>query len=159
MQLQEAKVARPVALLFVGMDIDHNLIVTEDELNKGIDAEFARADQDKSGVITGFEMMDWGKAVLGDSEALPDLREMDTDMNYTVTPPEFATALRHAFQRMDVNGDGALTRAEMLFEIPNMRMGAPGGEVGGGRRRGSGEGRRRGGGGAPGGDGGGSPPF
>lgn len=159
-QLQESKITRPVALLFTGMDTNRDLVVSTDELNHGIDQEFARADVDKSGVITGFEMADWCKAVMGDAAAMPDLREMDTDMNYTVTPHEFATALKHQFERMDKNGDGLLTREEMLIDAPHMRMG---GEVAGpGGQKPSGGGRGRGGGGGgrgPGGGGGGSPPF
>ena len=70
-QLQESKITRPVALLFTGMDTNRDLVVSTDELNHGIDQEFARADVDKSGVITGFEMADWCKAVMGDAAAMP----------------------------------------------------------------------------------------
>lgn len=157
-RLQEAKVARPVAILFTSMDANRDLIVTREELDAGIEAEFARADADRSGVITGFEMMDWGKSVLGDAEAQPDLRAMDSDLNYTVTAAEFATALRHEFERLDVNGDKVLTRAELLMAAP-MRMqggGGGGGAPSGGGQRG-GRGGRGGGGGPPSGGGGGSP--
>ncbi len=165
-RLQEAKVARPVAILFTSMDANGDLLVTRDELETGIETEFARADVDRSGVITGFEMMDWGKSVLGDAEALPDMRAMDSDLNYTVTKLEFATALRHEFERLDVNGDKVLTRAELLMAAP-MRMQGGGGEGGGapssGGRRGGGSGGRGGGrgggGGPPGGGGGGGSPF
>lgn len=155
-QLQEAKITRPVALLLTGLDANRDLIVSTDELLKGIDEEFARADVDRSGVITGFEMADWCKAVMGDPAALPDLREMDTDMNYTVTPHEFAMALKHQFERMDKNGDGLLTRAEMLMDAPHFRMGGDGGAPSGGQRP-KGGGGGRGPGGRP-GDGG-APPF
>lgn len=163
-RLQEAKVARPAAILFTSMDANRDLLLTRDELEAGIEVEFARADVDRSGVITGFEMMDWGKAVLGDAEALPDMRAMDTDLNYTVTAIEFATALRHEFERLDVNGDKVLTRAELLMDVPGRMQGSGGGgggaQSGGGQRGGrSGGGGGRGGGGGPpgGGDGGGSP--
>ncbi|MFT3724081.1 MAG: hypothetical protein QM773_10875 [Hyphomonadaceae bacterium] len=159
-QLQEAKIARPVALLFTGMDTNRDLYVSSDELAKGIEEEFARADADRSGTLTGFEMADWCKAVMGDAASIPDLREMDTDMNYTVTPQEFATALKHQFERMDKNGDGLLTREEMLMDAPHFRMGGEGGASGGGGQRPKGGGGGRGGGGrGPGGGGGGSPPF
>lgn len=161
-QMQEAKITRPVALLFTGMDANHDLVVSTDELLKGIDEEFARADVDRSGVVTGFEMADWCKTALGDAEALPDLREMDTDINYTVTPHEFTTALKHQFERMDKNGDGLLTRAEMLMDAPHFRMGGESGAPSGGQRpKGGGGGRGPGGGGRGGGGpgGGGAPPF
>jgi Ca2+-binding EF-hand superfamily protein len=151
--LQEAKITRPVALLFTGMDANRDLLATSDELNVAIDVEFARADADHSGVITGFEMVDWCTAVLGDGQALPDLRAMDPDLSYTVTPHEFTVALRHEFERLDKNGDSVLTRAEMLMDAPRMQMGPGGGQgaPGGGQKRG-------GGGRGPGG-GGGTPPF
>lgn len=160
-QLQEAKITRPVALLFTSMDANHDLYVSIDELAKGTEVEFARADADKSGVITGFEMADWCKAVMGDAAALPDLREMDTDMNYTVTLHEFTVALKQQFERMDRNGDGLLTREEMLMDAPHFRMGGEGGAPGGGgqRPKGGGGGRGGGGRGPGGGSGGGSPPF
>ena len=156
--LQEPKIARPVALLFTGMDANRDLLVTRDELDAAIDAEFARADVDGSGVITGFEMIDWSKLVLGDGEALPDLRSMDTDMNYTVTPFEFATGLRHEFDRLDKNSDKVLTRAELLMDAPTRMQGGGGGASGGGQQP-RGGGRGGGGGRGPGGGGGGSPPF
>lgn len=150
--LQESKVARPVALLFTGMDANHDFIVTLDELDAAINGEFARSDVDGSGVVTGFEMLDWDKTALGDGEALPDLRAMDTDMNYTVTPQEFAVGLRHEFERLDKDGDKMLTRAELLIETPARMHGgaAPkdgqqrprSGERGGGRGPGGGGGRQ-----------------
>lgn len=159
-RLQEAKVARPVAILFTSMDANRDLLVTRDELDAGVEAEFARADVDRSGVITGFEMMDWGKAALGDAEALPDMRAMDSDLNYTVTGLEFATALRHEFDRLDVNGDKVLTRAELLMDAPARMQGGGGGggaPSGGGQRGGRSGGGGRGGPPGGGGGGGGSP--
>lgn len=152
--LQESKVARPVALLFTGMDANHDFVVTLDELDAAVDAEFARADVDGSGVVTGFEMVDWGKTVLGDGEALPDLRAMDTDMNYTVTPREFAVGLRHEFERLDKDGDKMLTRAELLIETPTRMHGGAAPESSQQRPNSGGRGGGRGGGG-----GGGDRPF
>ena len=155
--LQESKITRPVAVLFTGLDTNDDLIVSKDELDSAIPREFFRADIDQSGVLTGFEVADWCALVLGDKEAQPDLRAMDNDMNYTVTPQEFAVALRHEFERMDRNQDGGLSRAEMLTDAPRLQMGAPGGQPGGGPRQGGG--RRPGGGGRGPGGGGGQPPF
>lgn len=156
-RLQEPKIARPVAILFTGLDANRDMMVTADELNAGIEAEFARADTDRSGVITGFEMVDWGRTVLGDAEALPDLRAMDVDLNYTVTPQEFSTALRREFEKLDRNADGVLTRAELLMDAP-MRMQSGGGNGGGSAPSGAPRGGRGGGGrGGPPGGGGGAP--
>lgn len=153
--LQESKIARPIAILFTGVDENQDLVLSRQELDAAIDREFARADADQSGVITGFEMVDWCLKMMGDKEAQPDLRTMDNDMSYTVTPHEFAVALRHEFDRMDKGQDGALTRSEMLMDAPRMQMGNPGGQ-GGGAPQGQGGGRGRGPGGGgrgPSGDG------
>lgn len=159
--LQEAKIARSIAILFTGLDANQDLVFDRSELEAAIPREFERADVDHSGVITGFEMTDWCILMLGDKEAQPDLRTMDSDVNYIITPHEFTTALRHEFDRMDKDQDGRITRAEMLMDAPQRMMGgggpqhaSPGGGQGGGRGRGGGRG-------GPGGgqSGGGQPPF
>ena len=85
---------------------------------------------------------------------VPDMRAADTDMNYTITPQEFAIALRHEFTRMDKDQDGRITRAELLMDAPRSMMGREGGQ-GGGQGQGGGRGRPSGGGGR--GPGGGGP--
>lgn len=154
--LQEAKIARPIALLFVGMDSNRDLVLDREELEAAIPHEFAGADTDQSGVLTGFELVDRCTRMMGDKEAQPDLRAMDTDMNYTVTLHEFTVALRHEFERMDRNQDGVLTRAEMLMDAPRQQMGGPSqGGQGAPQGQGGGRGRPPGGGGPGGGPGGG----
>ena len=128
--LQEATIARPIAILFTGMKANRDLVLSKDELEVAIPIEFARANVDKSGVITGFDMADWGRLLLGDKEAQPDLRAADTDMIYTVTPQEFTIAMRHEFNRMDEDQDGRLTRAELLMGAPQRIMGREAGGQG-----------------------------
>ncbi|HVY90045.1 MAG TPA: hypothetical protein VG942_14340 [Hyphomonadaceae bacterium] len=158
---QDGYVARPIALLFIDMDANHDRVLTSDELAKGIAAEFDHADADHNGVISGFEMADWDKAVLGNSEALPNRAEMDVDLSSTISRNEFENALRKEFVAMDKDNDGKLTRAELLIEVPGRAEG-PSGEVrngdGGGQPQGGG-GRGRGGGRRGGGGGGGQGPF
>lgn len=146
--------ARPVALLFVSMDTDHDLFVTRAELDAGIKAEWAHADADKTGEVSGFELIDWSKAVLGNAEAEPSRVTFDTDFSGMITQREFEDGLARAFLAMDKNGDNRLDRSEMLVMArAQMRNEEP---MGGGQmqRGGSGGGRGRGG---PGG-GGGRPP-
>lgn len=151
--LQEAKVARPVAILFTGMDANRDLVLSREELEAAIPLEFARADVDHSGVIAGFEMTDWRRLMMGDKEAQSDMRAADTDMNYTITPEEFTIALRHEFNRMDKDQDGRITRAELLIDAPQRLMGRESGRGGGGRDHPGGGGRGPGGGGPGGGPG------
>ncbi len=157
--LQEARIARPIAILFTGMDANRNLVLEKSELEVAIPQEFTRADVDGSGVLTGFEMADWCRLMLGDKEAQPDMRAMDTDINYTVTQQEFATALRHEFERMDKDENGMLTRVELLMDAPRNMMQHDGGQGAppGSGRRGGGPTGGRGPGGGP--QGGGAPPF
>lgn len=161
--LVDAKIARPVAILFTGFDINGDLMLSKQELETAIPMEFARADADASGVLTGFELVDWSTLMLGFKEAQPDLRAMDTDMTYTVTSAEFAIALRREFDLLDIDKNGVLLRLEMLMDAPRapQMMGPDGGPprrppAGGRGGRGPGGGGP-GQGGPPGG--GGSPPF
>src|SRR5689334_5134016 len=155
-QLQESMIARPVALLFVAFDTNGDLSTTASELAAGIKAEFARADADKDGFISNIEMVDWSTLVMGVKEAQPDYRTMNADLGQSVSLDEFNKAFQHEFTMMDKDGDGRLTRTELLRLSPQMgRFGGPG-EVGGG---GMGGGTRRGGHGPGGGGrGGGMPP-
>ncbi len=65
-QLQELRITRPLMLPFTGMDASCDLRVSSDEMTKGVTEGFARADVDRSGLITGFETADRGKSVMGD---------------------------------------------------------------------------------------------
>ncbi|MEQ1784341.1 MAG: hypothetical protein ABMA14_23555 [Hyphomonadaceae bacterium] len=158
--LQEAKIARPIAILFTGMDANRDLIFSKEELEAAIPLEFTRADVDSSGVLTGFEMTDWCRLMMGDKEAQPDMRAADTDLNYTITPLEFTIALRREFAHMDKDQDGRITRAELLMDAPPRMMGREGGPQGpsGGRGRPPGGGGRGPGGSGPGGGPGGGGP-
>jgi Ca2+-binding EF-hand superfamily protein len=149
-QLSESMIARPVGLLFVGFDTNGDQATSADELAAGLKAEFTRADKDKDGLISGFEMVDWSTLMMGDKEAQPDYRTMNSDLSQSVSPDEFNKAFQHEFTVMDRDGDKRLTRAELLMPAP--RMGGFGGPGGGGGMM------RRGGGGGGRGPGGGMPP-
>lgn len=156
-QLGDSMIARPIALLFVGFDTNDDHATSKEELEAGLKAEFARADANKDGFISGFEMVDWSTLMMGDRESQPDYRAMNSDLGQSVSPDEFSKAFQKEFTLMDKNGDGRLTRTELL--TPSPRMGGFGGGPGG---QGMPSGGRRGGGrgGPPGGGmpGGGMPP-
>jgi hypothetical protein len=149
MSAMDGRMARPVALLFVSMDTNHDLVVTAAELANGIKAEWERADRDHSGALSGFEMSDWCAAVLGDAEASPGRLSLDTDVNGSVTREEFETGLKKEFAILDRNADGRLDRAELLVPVSAMRPDDGGGQrpsgggQGGGGRGGGGGGRHR----------------
>jgi uncharacterized membrane protein YgcG len=141
------KMARPAALLFVGMDADRDLVVTTAELTDGLAVEWKRADRDGNGALSAFEMADWCAAVLGDADAAPGRLSLDADVDGQVTHAEFDAGIRREFAAFDRNGDGRLERAELLT--------AAGGRPGGGDGGGADGGRGGGPGGGPGGGGGG----
>jgi hypothetical protein len=149
----EGKVARPVALFFVGLDADHDLRTSQAELSAAIRPEWARIDKDHSGSATAFEVAEWGETVMGAADSLPNRVSFDTDMSGLVSFEEFAAGLQREFDRLDANHDGFLDRKELVSEAPQQRMdrGAEDGGQGGGRPQGSGGGGRRRG---PGGGGG-----
>ena len=130
--------ARPAAMLFVAMDSDADLLTSSNEAAAGIETEWARADADGDGQVSGFEMEAWSLAVLGSIDAAPVRIAFDVDLDGAVTPAEFQTRLGDEFHRMDRNKDGSLSRAEMLAEV---RATARGG--GDQRPFGDGEDRRR----------------
>ena len=144
-------IARPIALLFVGFDTNDDQATTADELAAGLKAEFARADVNKDGFISGFEMVDWSTLMMGDKEAQPDYRTMNADLGQSVSPEEFTKAFQHEFTMMDKNADSRLTRTELLMMAPRMGgFGGPGGPQGGGGMRRGGRGPGGGGGMPPG---------
>jgi Ca2+-binding EF-hand superfamily protein len=128
-------IARPVALLFAGFDTDHDFATSSDELATGLKVEFARADANADGFISAFEMIDWSTKVMGDKEAQPDYRTMDSDLGRAVTPGEFEIAFRREFTMMDRDADGKLVRAEMLNPAPHTGMGMGGPDGGGSMMR------------------------
>lgn len=142
MPASEGRFARPVALLFVSMDTDHDLVVTGQELAAGIRAEWARADKNHNDVISGFEIADWDKAVLGDPEAMPDRLSLDVDLDGSISFAEFEAGLKSAFANLDANRDGRLDREELLVS-PSARQREAGGSTDD-EARPSGEGRRGG---------------
>lgn len=141
--------APPVALLFTSMDANHDLLVDAAELTAAIPIEFARADRDGDGKISAQEMIAWGTAVLGDPEQLPNRMTFDVDLDGVVTKAEFEKGLQIEFSKLDRNGDGRISRPEMLGEARGFS--GPGNDDIGGGRSGGGPGGGGGGGGGRGG--------
>ena len=137
MAAMDGRMARPAALLFVNMDTDRDLSVSAAELADGIKTEWLRADKDRNGALSAFEMSDWCATVLGDADATPGRLSLDSDVNGVVTREEFETGLKKEFASLDRNADGRLDRAELLVQA---RAQGPDGEVGDSRRSGGGQG-------------------
>lgn len=126
---------KPVGLLFAGMDLNNDAIVTEAEFNAGVAAEWSNFDRNPSG--TYFAV--WSVAKLGSTDAYPTFMMFDKNFNNVVSDDEFSERLESEFSQMDVNRDGQLSRSEMIvaFAAPRGRS-KPEGREGGGKREGGG---------------------
>ena len=142
MAAMDGRMARPAALLFISMDADRDLSVLAAELADGIRTEWVRADKDRNGALSAFEMSDWCAAVLGDADATPGRLSLHSDVNGVVTREEFETGLKKEFASLDRDADGRLDRSELLVQA---RAQGPDGEVGDSRRSGGGQGGPAGG--------------
>lgn len=113
-------VIRPAALVFAGFDSDGDYKISRDEASTGASTAFGRADKDRNGKVSLFELEDWREAALGSMDALPGNLNFDTDYNNQVSETEFQTALMDLFTRHDVNEDGLVKHSELMqiLEVP-----------------------------------------
>jgi hypothetical protein len=139
----EGKVALPVALLFVSMDTNADLMITTEECAAAVPALFALADSNRDGWVSAFEYADWARVTLGDEDAAPTRIGFDVDLDGSVSSKEFQSRIGDEFARLDRNRDGVLARSELLTEISRPRMERGQGQgMGGGRPSGGGGGQR-----------------
>jgi hypothetical protein len=139
--LNGGQVARPIALLFTGMDTGHDHAIGPAELTAGISEEWAHLPVSASGTVPAVAMSDWAMTALGNPEALPNHIAFDVNLDGQISEEEFRTRLTDEFDRLDRDHDGQLTRAEMLMDVPLRSQDSGGGMPGGGRPPGGGGGR------------------
>lgn len=121
-------VAEPAALLLAGCDADGDARVTRAEQAACIARSFV-GDPAQSGSLGYIGYADWALKWLGDRNALPSPFTLDADGDNRITPAEVQANFAATFARLDVDRDGALTRAELLTI-----RGGTGGEDGRGRK-------------------------
>lgn len=135
------EIARPVSLLFTGMDENRDYEVSREELQNGIQAAWLIVPKNANEMITpvGFEL--WSARAFGNKATLPSRISFDTDLNGSITQEEFETRLTIEFNELDKNQDGVVTRSEMISSLPSARMGQPmqGNRPSGGGRGGNGD--------------------
>lgn len=117
--LSGGQVARPVALLFAGMDRDGNHVIDSGELAAGILAEWEALPVSARETVPALAIVDWATGSLGHAEALPNQIAFDVNLDGQVSADEFATRLHAEFAALDRDHDGRLTHAEMLVELPS----------------------------------------
>ncbi|KJS35439.1 MAG: hypothetical protein VR74_16470 [Hyphomonas sp. BRH_c22] len=138
--IQGGKIARPVALLFSGMDRDQNHVIDEAELAHGIAHEWKGFSNKGRAGVSALSLAEWSVCALGDADALPNHTAFDANFDGEVSEAEFRNRLTSEFARLDRDHDLRLTRPEMLIDAPartqaqDRMQGAPRGERPGGGR-------------------------
>ena len=120
-QPQATVMAEPIALAFAGWDADGDGRTTRAEAMAGASRGFAAIDSAARGSIGYVGFADWAERWLGDRAALPSPFEVDADADDRIARAEFDAAIGRAFDRLDKDRDGVLTRAEMLTIRPGLR--------------------------------------
>jgi hypothetical protein len=135
------KVARPIGLLFAGMDLNQDHVIDEAELNKGILNDWTGFGLSGHSGLSALGLAEWSVHALGDADALPNNIAFDSNFDGQISESEFRARLISEFAALDRNHDRRLTRAELLMDAParpqsgsTMPRGdtGPGGPSGGG---------------------------
>jgi hypothetical protein len=113
--------AEPIALAFAGWDGDGDGRTSRAEAMAGAGRSFAALDAGRRGSIGYIGFADWAERWLGDRAALPSPFEIDADADDRISKAEFDAGMTRAFDRIDKDKDGVLTRAEMLTIRPGLR--------------------------------------
>jgi hypothetical protein len=112
----------PAAMLLAACDADGDGRTTAAERDRCVERLFATADGAARGSIGYIAYADWSLQWLGDRNALPSPLEVDADGDNRITSAELEARFRAIFDRLDLDGDGVLTRAELV----TIRAAAPG---------------------------------
>lgn len=119
-------------LLLSSFDADHDLQVTREELNAGIDRAFAHYDLNGDQDISPLEFEAFAKAALDDGKSPPFRLDFDRDVDGRITPKEFRAELSAIFDSLDADKNGVLSHAELLkASEAEARKRAPGGDSAG----------------------------
>ena len=130
-------VAEPVALLAVSFDKDGDGLTTTIEREAGLRALWPRADADGSGVLSPLEFNAWRAIWLGNADGRPGHVTFDRNVDNRITAEEFMEGFERELRHFDKDGDGALSRGELVrFIAAPQGRGPGGGPPGGGRGRG-----------------------
>ncbi|KQN39691.1 hypothetical protein ASG37_09165 [Sphingomonas sp. Leaf407] len=106
-------VVEPVGMMLAGFDADGDARTTRAEAEAGIARGFAEVAKGQP-TIGYIAYADWAERWLGDRAALPGPFEVDRDNDNRITLAEVQGRIAAIFARIDRNGDGVLTRTELL---------------------------------------------
>ena len=104
-----------IALLFAGMDFNHDHVIDETVLTDGMTREWQAIG---TKTVSAPSLAEWSAHALGDADALPNHITFDRNLDGQATEVELRVRLTSKFSQLDANHDQALTRAEMLRHAP-----------------------------------------
>lgn len=107
--------ALPIALMFTAMDTNRDKRVTRAEARTGIEADWQSLSPSITNKIGAFKIQDWAEQTLGSKDARPSRLSFDRNLDNQVSGDEFSERLLAAFDKLDSDKDGALSRAELVF--------------------------------------------
>lgn len=103
----------PIGLYFVEHDANQDRSTSREELDAGLKKDWATFDRNPSAAL----FQNWTREAFGSSSAMPTFLSFDSNLNGVVSQSEFETRLISEFNRLDRNGDGAIARSELIFNI------------------------------------------
>jgi hypothetical protein len=106
--------AEPLAMMIAACDQNGDALVSRAELAACLATTFTAADPAHKGSLGYIGYSDWALKWLGDRNALPSPFEVDANGDDRITLAELQARFDAIFTRLDRDGDGSLTRAELL---------------------------------------------
>lgn len=110
------------ALVFVSFDADQDAVLTMAEIEQGLGVEWARADTNSDGMLAPLEFSRWSDLALGGGAMSPYRLDFDRNVDNTITEEEFRSEFLARARDYDSDGDGRITRAEMIRQVARPRL-------------------------------------
>lgn len=104
----------PAAMMLAACDANADALVARAERDACLQRAYATADGAAADKVGYIAYADWAQRWLGDRNALPGPYELDKDGDNRISLAELTARFNAVAARYDANGDGTLTRAELV---------------------------------------------